>query len=125
YVKIELHTEPPHDEHLSVTGTAPGSTSTRAKEGEYKARTKTQRGIHPDFKSETLAVAKGVSGVVPELSFVRFLVKDDEIGRDDLAAWACIRLDRLRSGYRFVHLFDNEGRESDGVLLVKVDKKLA
>ncbi|OTB10076.1 hypothetical protein K445DRAFT_323382 [Daldinia sp. EC12] len=125
YVKIELHTEPPHDEHLSVTGTAPGSTSTRAKEGEYKARTKTQRGIHPDFKSETLAVAKGVSGVVPELSFVRFLVKDDEIGRDDLAAWACIRLDRLRSGYRFVHLFDNEGRESDGVLLVKVDKKLS
>ncbi|KAI1472719.1 PLC-like phosphodiesterase [Daldinia caldariorum] len=125
YVKIELHAEPPHEEHLSVTGTAPGSTSTRAKEGEYKARTKTQRGIHPDFKAETLAVAQGVSGVVPELSFVRFLIKDDEIGRDDLAAWACIRLDRLRSGYRFVHLFDNEGRESDGVLLVKVDKKLA
>ncbi|KAI1798804.1 PLC-like phosphodiesterase [Daldinia bambusicola] len=125
YVKVELHAEPPHDEHLSITGTAPGSTSTRAKEGEYKARTKTQRGIHPDFQAETLVVAQGVSGVVPELSFVRFLIKNDEIGRDDLAAWACIRLDRLRSGYRFVHLFDNEGRESDGVLLVKVDKKLA
>ncbi|KAI0844626.1 PLC-like phosphodiesterase [Daldinia vernicosa] len=127
YVKIELHTEPPHDEHLSLTGTAAaaGSSSTRAKEGEYKARTKTQRGIHPDFKSEKLAVAKGISGVVPELAFVRFLIKDDEIGRDDLAAWACIRLDRLRSGHRFVHLFDNRGRESEGVLLVKIDKKLA
>ncbi|KAI2464735.1 PLC-like phosphodiesterase [Annulohypoxylon bovei var. microspora] len=130
YVKIELHTEPPHDEHLSITqsNTNPpkaSSSSTRAKEGEYKARTKTQRGVHPDFKSETLAVAKGVTGVVPELAFVRFLVKDDEIGRDDLAAWACVRLDRLRSGYRFVHLLDKEGKENEGVILVKVEKKLA
>ncbi|XXG95783.1 hypothetical protein Hte_002054 [Hypoxylon texense] len=132
YVKVELHTEPPHDAHLSVTRTAAASAThpssaaaTRAKEGEYKARTKTQKGVHPDFKSETLAVAKGVPSVVPELAFVRFLVKDDEIGRDDLAAWACVRLDRLRSGYRFVHLLDSEGRQSGGVLLVKIDKKLA
>ncbi|KAI1141750.1 PLC-like phosphodiesterase [Hypoxylon sp. FL0543] len=127
YVKVELHTEPPHEEHLSATRTPSnmtGKSSTRAKEGEYKARTKTQRGVDPDFKSETLAVAKGIPGVVPELAFVRFLVKDDEIGRDDLAAWACVRLDRLRSGYRFVHLLDREGRESAGVILVKVDKKL-
>ncbi|KAI1099441.1 PLC-like phosphodiesterase [Jackrogersella minutella] len=130
YVKVELHTEPPYDEHLTIshagTNTSKASpTSTRAKEGEYKAHTKTQRGVHPDFKSEVLAVAKGVSGVVPELAFVRFLVKDDEIGRDDLAAWACVRLDRLRTGYRFVHLLDQEGTESEGVLLVKIDKKLA
>ncbi|KAI1458170.1 PLC-like phosphodiesterase [Annulohypoxylon moriforme] len=126
YVKIELHTEPPHDEHLSVTRSNTNTkASTRAKEGEYKARTKTQRGIHPDFKSELLEVAKGVSGVVQELAFVRFLVKDDEIGRDDLAAWACIRLDRLKSGYRFVHLLDKEGKQSDGVILVKIEKKLA
>ncbi|KAI1777227.1 PLC-like phosphodiesterase [Hypoxylon cercidicola] len=125
YVKVELHTEPLHDAHLSVTRTAASSSNTRAKEGEYKARTKTQKGVHPDFKSETLDVAKSVSSVVPELTFVRFLVKDDEIGRDDLAAWACVRLDRLRSGYRFVHLLDSEGRESGGVLLVKIDKKLA
>ncbi|XDG06230.1 hypothetical protein ABKA04_005845 [Annulohypoxylon sp. FPYF3050] len=127
YVKVELHTEPPHDEHLSLTKSNTNTTkaSTRAKEGQYKARTKTQRGIHPDFKSEVLEVAKGVSGVVPELAFVRFLVKDDEIGRDDLAAWACVRLDRLKSGYRFVHLLDNEGKQSDGVILVKIEKKLA
>ncbi|KAI2610345.1 PLC-like phosphodiesterase [Hypoxylon fragiforme] len=128
YVKVELHTEPPHDAHLSVTGThvtaAAGGNGTRAKEGEYKARTKTQRGINPDFKAEALDVAKGITGVVPELTFVRFLVKDDEIGRDDLAAWACIRVDRLRTGYRFVHLLDKEGQESNGVVLVKVDKKL-
>ncbi|KAI1769288.1 PLC-like phosphodiesterase [Hypoxylon sp. FL1150] len=124
YVKVELHTEPPNDEHLSLAKTVTSSSATRAKEGEYKARTKTQKGVHPDFNAETLEVAKAVPRVVPELSFVRFLVKDDEIGRDALAAWACIRLDRLRTGHRFVHLLDRQGRKSAGVLLVKIDKKL-
>ena len=54
----------------------------------------------------------------------RFKIQDDEIGKDDLAAWACIRLDRLRSGYRFVHLLDAAGRESNGVLLVGIEKVL-
>ena len=54
----------------------------------------------------------------------RFKIQDDEIGKDDLAAWACIRLDRLRSGHRFVHLLDAAGRESQGVLLVTVQKTL-
>ena len=98
-------------------------------EGEYKAKTKTQRGCDPDFTpagasgGETLAFAK-IPGVVDELTFVRFTVRDDEIGRDGLAAWACIRLDRLKEGYRFVHLLDHDGRESNGVVLVKISKKL-
>ncbi|KAI0875749.1 PLC-like phosphodiesterase [Hypoxylon argillaceum] len=118
YVKAELHTEPPH------TLLASTHEDTRAKEGEFKARTRTQKGLHPDFKGEALAFAR-VGGVVPELAFVRFLVKDDEIGRDDLAAWACVRLDRLRSGYRFVRLFNAKGVLSRGVLLVKVEKTLS
>ncbi|TGJ79468.1 hypothetical protein E0Z10_g9288 [Xylaria hypoxylon] len=117
YVKIELHTAPPHAPHGANHEEA------RAKEGEYKARTRTQKGLHPDFKGETLAFER-VPGVVPELAFVRFLVKDDEIGRDDLAAWACIRLDRLRSGYRFVHLFTAKHAVNAGVVLVKVEKTL-
>ncbi|KAI0544980.1 PLC-like phosphodiesterase [Xylaria curta] len=116
YVKVELHTGPPY------TLTAKHEDS-RAKEGEYKAHTKTQKGVHPDFKAEVLAFER-VGGVMPELTFVRFLVKDDEIGRDDLAAWACIRLDRLRSGYRFVRLLTAKGKTSPGVLLVKVEKTL-
>lgn len=44
------------------------------------------------------------------------------MGRDDLAAWACIRLDRLKEGYRFIHLLDAKGMESSGVLLVKLSK---
>ena len=53
-----------------------------------------------------------------------FKVQDDEIGKDDLAAWACIRLDRLQSGYRFVHLLDALGSPNQGVLLVNIDKIL-
>ena len=62
--------------------------------------------------------------VVEELSWVRFKVSDDEIGRDDLAAWACVRVDRLGEGYRFVHLLDCEGQVTEGAVLVRIDKKL-
>jgi phosphatidylinositol phospholipase C, delta len=58
-----------------------------------------------------------------ELTFVRFTVRDDEIGRDDLAAWACVRLDRLGDGYRFVHLLDANARLTEGVILLKVEKQ--
>ena len=54
----------------------------------------------------------------------RFKIQDDKIGQDDLAAWACIRLDRLRDGYRFVHLLDGAGFGSKGVLLVYIEKTL-
>lgn len=119
YLKVELHTEPPH--------TLLKQESAKAKEGEYKARTKVNKEgtVHPDFKGEVLSVAEGVTCVVPELAFVRFLVKDDEIGRDDLAAWACVRLDRLKSGYRWVHLLSKHGRVSGGAVLVFVEKKLS
>ncbi|KAI1436496.1 PLC-like phosphodiesterase [Xylaria sp. CBS 124048] len=119
YVRVELHTEPPHD--TAGPATPPDK---RAKEGEYKVRTTTRKGIHPDFKGECVGFDR-VGGVVPTLSFVRFLLKDDEIGVNELAAWACIRLDRLRSGYRFVHLRDTKGRVSRGVLLVKIEKTLS
>lgn len=95
----------------------------REKEGEYKAKTRSHKGRDPDYRGEELAFG-GVTGVVDELTFVRFTVRDDEIGRDDLAGWACVRLDRLREGYRFVHLMDTKGRQTDGVILIKVTKKL-
>ena len=133
YVKVELHTEPPHvlvrqEKQRSAAAANKGAPhppaeSGKAKEGEYKAKTKSQRGVDPDFGGEALSFPS-VTGVVPELAFVRFLVKDDEIGRDDLAAWACVRLDRLRSGWRFVHLLNQEGSVSSGALLVFVEKRL-
>ncbi|KAK2004809.1 phosphatidylinositol-specific phospholipase C [Colletotrichum falcatum] len=120
YVKVEIHVESPEERlpgaHIKDDG--------REGEGEYKAKTKSNRGIDPDFGSEALQF-NGVPGVVEELTFVRFTVRDDEIGRDDMAAWAAVRLDRLRSGYRFVHLMDCEGRLTEGVILVRVTKKLS
>lgn len=55
----------------------------------------------------------------------RFKVRNHAFGKDELAAWACIRLDRLQSGFRFVHFLDAKGLESRGVLLVKVTKRIA
>lgn len=49
---------------------------------------------------------------------------DDVLGPDELVAWGCIRLDRLRSGLRFLHLLDTHGRSTGAVLLIKIDKKL-
>lgn len=45
----------------------------------------------------------------------------DKFVGDTLAAWACIRLDRLQRGYRFVHLFDAKGIQTKGVILAKID----
>lgn len=149
YLKVELHVEEagqrhghfPEDGHACDPATQArhhsASSSTHSlhrkrsdeyddKEGEYKARTKTAKSptTDPDFKGELLEF-KGIPGVVEELSFVRFIVRDDELfQRDDLAAWACVRLDRLRLGYRFVRMMDAKGKATDGVLLVKVMKKV-
>jgi hypothetical protein len=67
---------------------------------------------------------KDIPNLMEELTFVRFTVRDDEMLRDDLAAWACVRLDRLGEGYRFVHLIDLEGKLTQGAILVKVEKAL-
>lgn len=130
YVKMELHVEEGGERHghLGPEGEEAArraASSDEDKEGQYKARSKTIKGTcDPDFKGESLEL-KGIPGVVEELSFVRFIIRDDEsFRRDDLAAWACVRVDRLRTGYRFVHLLDANGQETDGVLLVKVSKKV-
>ncbi|KAK2605157.1 hypothetical protein N8I77_008016 [Diaporthe amygdali] len=127
YVKLELHVEENGERHGSSEEVAKrlGASPDEEKEGQYKARSKTIKGTcEPDFKGESLEL-KGIPGVVEELSFVRFIIRDDEsFRRDDLASWACVRLDRLRTGYRFVHLLDANGQETDGVLLVKVTKKV-
>lgn len=153
YVKVELHVEEGGERHGSflddghvcddTSAATPAATPAAAtvrttsktrsrssldddeKEGQYKARTKTVKATRdPDYRGEVLEF-KAIPGVVEELSFVRFIVKDDEsFRRDDLAAWACVRLDRLRLGYRFVRLMDAKGKETDGVLFVKVMKKV-
>ena len=55
----------------------------------------------------------------------RFKIEDARYAKDDLAAWACIRLDRLQQGYRFVYLLDAKGQATPGLLLMKIEKKLS
>lgn len=50
---------------------------------------------------------------------------DDERLSDDLAAWACFRLDRLQTGYRVLHLYDANGVVSKGALLVRIAKTVS
>lgn len=60
--------------------------------------------------------------MVANVVFSRFKVMDDERLSDDLAAWACFRLDRLRPGLRMLHLYDSNGVITKGVLLVRIKK---
>jgi len=50
---------------------------------------------------------------------------DDERLSDDLAAWACFRLDRLQPGLRMLHLYDANGVVTRGVLLVRIRKTVS
>ena len=127
YVKVDLHVEPPPSAAFGTASFSPPPVDPEADEraaGEYKMRSRTNKGRDVDFRGEALQFL-GVPGVVEELTFVRFIVRNDEsLGRDQLAAWASVRLDRLRAGYRFVHLLDAKGGITDGALLVKIEKKL-
>jgi hypothetical protein len=66
YVKCELHVELPEERKADAN---PGGA--KAKDGEYKRRTKKSRGQDPDFGREMVEF-RGVQGVVPELTFVRY-----------------------------------------------------
>jgi hypothetical protein len=50
---------------------------------------------------------------------------DNERLHDDLAAWACFRLDRLQPGVRILHLYDSNGVVTKGALLVRIKKTVS
>jgi phosphatidylinositol phospholipase C, delta len=52
----------------------------------------------------------------------RIKVEDEGYAANKLAAWACIRLDRVQTGYRLIKLLDAKGIATDGLLLVKIEK---
>ncbi|KAI9843234.1 MAG: hypothetical protein M1837_006523 [Sclerophora amabilis] len=65
YIKCELHVEKPEERSGK-----PIENDGKSKDGEFKRKTKTQKGVNPDFRAETLSFAE-VKGVVEELSFLR------------------------------------------------------
>ncbi|KAK2608794.1 hypothetical protein QQS21_002651 [Conoideocrella luteorostrata] len=119
YVKTELHVDGCNSHALG----RPSSSDSHESEIRHKARTKTHKGTDVDLGQQQISF-HDVDGLLEELTFVRFMVRDDELGIDDLAAWACVRLDRLGQGFRFIHLLDAKGRLTEGTILVKVEKTL-
>ncbi|KAJ5472669.1 hypothetical protein N7530_006670 [Penicillium desertorum] len=119
YVNCQLHVEEPG----SDVSMDQDDGSSDAEKSSYRRCTKSSSGRNPDFKGQKLEFPT-VTGIIEELSFLRFKIKDDELGRDPLAAWACIRLDRLREGYRLVHLHECAGEKTGGVLLVNIVKRV-
>jgi phosphatidylinositol phospholipase C delta len=65
YVKVELHIERPAERSgAQIKGGG------KSKEGEYKCRTSTSKGVDPDFGGEHMQFSE-IPGVVEELSFLR------------------------------------------------------
>lgn len=88
---------------------------------QHKARTTPSRGGDPDWNAQVLHF-EDVAIEEPELVFVRFkLVHDIEMGRDDVAGWACVRLVRLRQGLRMLRVRNCEGVEGQGRVLLNVE----
>ncbi|XP_014550927.1 hypothetical protein COCVIDRAFT_114215 [Bipolaris victoriae FI3] len=114
YVKVELHT----DAYISTPIQLNNKTG-HAKGTKYREQTTIKEGISSDFMAELLEF-ENVECVIPELAFVTFIIMNDVVGPDVLAAWACIRLDRLRSGYRLVRLMDKTGTKCRCLLLVHI-----
>jgi hypothetical protein len=77
---------------------------------------------HPVFRA---VVALFLHGYAADAVICRFKVMDDERLGDDLAAWACFRLDRLQPGLRMLHLYDANGVVTNGVLLVRIRKTVS
>jgi phosphatidylinositol phospholipase C delta len=116
-VKIRLHTEP--DALAALARETPGNE--QPKPPAYAGQTAKIKGSSPDFGGEVVEFLN-IEGVVPELTFMSFVIlKESSIGPDTMTAWACVRLDRTRLGYRFVRLFDRCGMPSSGILLIKTE----
>ncbi|KAL4926995.1 putative phosphoinositide-specific phospholipase C [Aspergillus undulatus] len=119
YVSCYLHVETPDD-----APNPKGDDSTDSEKTSYKREIKSAEGVNPDFGGQTIQFPT-LTGVVEELTFVRFKVKDNEIGLDSLASWACIRLTRLQEGYRVIRFYKCDGSDSGGFILVRITKTIS
>lgn len=125
YLKIELHVEKPSERDGATIDKDGKSKDNDDEDNKYKHTLKPGGKGHTEMDFAAARIEfKEVPGVVEELSFLRFKVQNDEFGKDAMAAWSCIRLDRLRQGYRLIRLLDAEGKPGTGALLVGINKVL-
>ncbi|KAI1278870.1 PLC-like phosphodiesterase [Xylaria sp. FL0933] len=121
-VKCELHVE-----KVEERSGSPGEGGIKLRPVEWKKQTSSGRTDHPEFPLKDRELCfKGIPKAEESLSFVRFRIEHEESRllslSETLAGWACIRLDRLATGYRLIPLLDPDGIETKGFLLVKVLK---
>ncbi|KAI1357794.1 PLC-like phosphodiesterase [Xylaria arbuscula] len=121
-VKCELHVEKPEKRSGS-----PGEGGSKLRPIEFEQETGSGRTDHPEFGTNRRELCfRGVPRVEESLSFVRFRVEHEKSRylplEDALAGWACVRLDRLTTGYRLIPLTRPDGIKTEGVLLVRVVK---
>lgn len=84
----------------------------------------TARNQMPDLSRSGYILGRGSSESVLTVA-PRFKIEDAKYTIDSLAAWACIRLDRLKQGYRFLRLVDAKAAPTEGMLLLKVEKTIS
>ncbi|KAJ8123947.1 hypothetical protein ONZ43_g212 [Nemania bipapillata] len=119
-VKCELHIEKGEERSRGIV-----EGGVRLRPVDWKKQTGSGRSDHPEFTGHRELSFKGIHRVEESLSFVRFRVEHEQSRiylKDTFAAWACIRLDRLATGYRVIPLLDLGGIETTGILFVKVQK---
>ncbi|RKF54091.1 1-phosphatidylinositol 4,5-bisphosphate phosphodiesterase 1 [Golovinomyces cichoracearum] len=122
YVRGELHVE---KENIGINNDQRGSTDNSSMSIELKQNTPYIQGDELDFGKKGYLMKFYSRGLIQEeLSFFRFKIEDSRYMQDHLAAWACIRLDRLQQGYRLVRLLDTKAQPTQGLLLVKIEKTL-
>ncbi|KAK5174108.1 1-phosphatidylinositol 4,5-bisphosphate phosphodiesterase beta-4 [Saxophila tyrrhenica] len=115
FVKCELHVGSNDGGSIPNDG--------KNKGGEWKCSSAVRHSKDPDFAGDTLEFS-GIAGVVPELSFVRVKVMDDDaFQKDRLIGWACFRFDRFPQGLRLVPLKGPDSKPTGSSLLV--DSRLA
>lgn len=107
------------------------------KSDDWKKETKSRHTTNPDWNGEEIRFlnigSKGdpddhvrghLTGPRENLSFVRFKLEDNNtIKQDVMLAWRAVRLDRLRTGYRFLRLWNAQGEEGGGLLLIHVRRE--
>ncbi|KAJ2977456.1 hypothetical protein NUW58_g7808 [Xylaria curta] len=121
-VKCELHVEKAEERSGS-----PGEGGIKLRPIDWKKRTGIGKTDHPEFDTENGELCfKGIHKVEEALSFVRFRVEHEQSRiiplKEVPRGWACVRLDRLAIGHRFIPLLDSDGNETKGVLLVRIQK---
>ncbi|GKT50975.1 1-phosphatidylinositol 4,5-bisphosphate phosphodiesterase 1 [Colletotrichum spaethianum] len=116
WVKVGLHTEP-DALAIMVDDDAGGE---QVKQVGYSGQTGKSSSTSPDFCGEVIEFLN-IEGVVPELAFLSFMIMNDVVSQSGMSAWACVRLDRLRLGYRFVRLLNRDGMPTRGILFIKTE----